>query len=82
MFRLILCPFYIIGKSFATLFQKFPRVESIHLIYCHLNELNFDSLKTVETISRIHSCRISWCKLPEDNSFLRFMSSLEVSRLK
>eukprot|EP00924_Labyrinthula_sp_SR-Ha-C_P012298 snap_masked-scaffold_10-processed-gene-2.24-mRNA-1 protein AED:1.00 eAED:1.00 QI:0/0/0/0/1/1/5/0/139 len=76
------CPLDFIGKNLSSWFKKFPKVEELQFIYCHLNTLNFIGMEKIKQKLNIQSMAFSFCNIPVDNSLSQFLKGQNIKAIK
>eukprot|EP00924_Labyrinthula_sp_SR-Ha-C_P006402 snap_masked-scaffold_57-processed-gene-0.49-mRNA-1 protein AED:1.00 eAED:1.00 QI:0/0/0/0/1/1/8/0/819 len=76
------CPLDFIGKNLSIWFEKFPKVEELKFIYCHLNTLNFIGMEKIKQKLNIQSLNFRYCNIPKDNSLSQFLKGQKIKSIK
>eukprot|EP00924_Labyrinthula_sp_SR-Ha-C_P006403 snap_masked-scaffold_57-processed-gene-0.31-mRNA-1 protein AED:1.00 eAED:1.00 QI:0/0/0/0/1/1/8/0/810 len=72
------CPLDFIGKNLSIWFEKFPKVEELKFLYCHLNTFNFIGMEKIKQKLNIQSLNFRYCNIPKDNSLSQFLKGQKI----
>eukprot|EP00924_Labyrinthula_sp_SR-Ha-C_P000328 snap_masked-scaffold_25-processed-gene-3.35-mRNA-1 protein AED:1.00 eAED:1.00 QI:0/0/0/0/1/1/7/0/158 len=75
------CPFNFIGDGLSFWFEKFPKVEILQFLYCHLNTLNFIGMEKIKKRLNIQSIVFMNCNIPKDNSLSKFLKGQKIKSI-
>eukprot|EP00924_Labyrinthula_sp_SR-Ha-C_P010628 snap_masked-scaffold_139-processed-gene-0.1-mRNA-1 protein AED:1.00 eAED:1.00 QI:0/0/0/0/1/1/5/0/134 len=76
------CLLDFIGKNLSIWFEKFPKVEQLEFLYCHLNTLNFVGMEKIKQKLNIGSLIFKLCNIPKDNSLSQFLKGQKIKSIK
>eukprot|EP00924_Labyrinthula_sp_SR-Ha-C_P012290 snap_masked-scaffold_10-processed-gene-2.29-mRNA-1 protein AED:1.00 eAED:1.00 QI:0/0/0/0/1/1/8/0/788 len=77
----VCCPIDFIGKNLSIWFKKFPKVEELQFLYCHLNTLNFIGMEKIKQKLNIQSLGFNTCNIPKDNSLSQFLKGQKIKSI-
>eukprot|EP00924_Labyrinthula_sp_SR-Ha-C_P000368 snap_masked-scaffold_25-processed-gene-4.40-mRNA-1 protein AED:1.00 eAED:1.00 QI:0/0/0/0/1/1/8/0/810 len=75
------CPLDFVGNRLSVWFEKFPKVEQLQFLYCHLNTLNFIGMEKIKQRLNIQSIVFMNCNIPKNSSLSKFLKGQKIKSI-